>query len=201
VQHVQPYTAKQEITRVQTLTDGTKITTVEDINLARDAEGRTRRETIRTQNGDAVHTFQVFDYVAQTTYTWTVGANYSTIVNVFRQRPNPQPAATTPPPPPPQRYYPSHSESLPPQTIDGVYVEGNRNSRTTPAGYAGNDRDIVTTTESWFAPSLGMQIRLITDDPRTGKSTTETTDIKLSAPDPTLFQPPAGYTLRDTSPQ
>jgi len=198
-QHFQPYSAKQEITRIQTLGDGTTIRTVEEIYLARDAEGRTRRETIRTLNGDPVHMFQVFDYPTQTSYTWNVGANYPQVVTVFRRRTNPQPVAA-PPQPQPQRYYPYRMESLPPQTIDGLYVQGTRTVRTTPAGYDGNDRDIVSTTENWFAPSVGLQMRTIMDDPRTGKSTTETTEVKQSNPDPVLFQPPAGFQLRDSTP-
>lgn len=197
-QHVQPYTAKQQTTRVQTLADGTKITNVEEIYLARDAAGRTRRETVRTQNGDTLHFFEIFDYVTQTRYSWNVGRNYQQIVNVYHQRPNPQP--TAPQPAQPQRYYPYHSDSLPPQTIDGLYVEGTRYTRTTPAGYAGNDHDIVTTTESWYVPSLSLQMRIIMDDPRNGKSTTETTDVKQTDPDPALFLPPVGYQLKDSNP-
>jgi hypothetical protein len=44
-------------------------------------------------------------------------------------------------------------------------------------------------------------MRSVTDDPRNGKTTTEVTDLQQTAPDPTLFQPPTGYTIRDTNPQ
>jgi len=195
--HVQPYTAKQQVTRVQTLADGSTVRTVDVILLARDAEGRTRRETVRTQNGDLVHTFQIFDFVTQTRYTWNTGNNYPQVVNVYQSRPNPQPALPTYQA---QRYYPYRSESLPPQTISGVYTEGSRYIRTTPIGYVGNDRDLVTTTESWYAPALSLQMRSTIDDPRAGKTTTETTDINQADPDPALFQPPAGFTLKETNP-
>jgi hypothetical protein len=194
---VQPYTAKQELTHVQTLTDGTNIKTVEEISLARDAQGRTRRESVGTQNGDAVHSFQIFDPITQIRYTWNVGGNYPQVVTVYHQRPNPQPVVAQTPV---QRYYPYTSESLPPQTIGGLYVTGIHSTRTIPAGYEGNDHDLVTTTESWYAPSVGVQMRTITDDPRSGKTTIETTDLQQSDPDPTLFQPPAGYTLKDANP-
>jgi TonB family protein len=198
VQHVQPYTAKQETTRIQTLADGTTVRTVDEVYLARDAEGRTRRETVRTLNGEVIRFIEVFDYPTQTRYTWNVGANYPQVVNVYRPQPNRQAAAAPQPQPP--RYLPYRTESLPPQTIDGLYATGTRTTRTTPAGYAGNDHDLVTTTESWYVPSLSLQMRSITDDPRTGKVTTETTDVKQSDPDPALFQPPTGYALHESNP-
>jgi hypothetical protein len=37
------------------------------------------------------------------------------------------------------------------------------------------------------------------DDPRTGRSTTEVTDVQRTAPDPALFQPPAGFTLHENN--
>jgi hypothetical protein len=97
-------------------------------------------------------------------------------------------------------YFPYRNESLPPTTIDGIYVEGTRTVRTTPAGYDGSDRDISVTTESWFAPDLRMAIRSITDDPRNGKSTMETSDIQQTAPDPKLFELPEGYTVKEMTP-
>jgi hypothetical protein len=100
-----------------------------------------------------------------------------------------------------RHYFPYKNESLPPQTIAGIYVEGYRYSRTIPAGYEGNNRDMTTVTEYWTAPDLGIQMRSVTDDPRNGKTTTEVTDLQQTAPDPTLFQPPTGYTIRDTNPQ
>jgi hypothetical protein len=196
IKHVQPYTATQETTRTHTLSDGTTVKTVEETTLARDALGRTRTETVRTLNGEITHSFEIFDAFTQTRYTWTVGANQPQVVTVSHVQPDPQDAT----PPPPTRYYPTTTETLSPQTISDLYVEGTRTTRTTPAGYEGNDREIVTTTESWIAPALGLQMRLIIDDPRTGKVTTETSDVKQADPDPTLFHPPAGYQIKDAAP-
>jgi len=103
------------------------------------------------------------------------------------------------PPQPARRYYPYRTESLPPQTIAGLYANGSRSTRTVPASYEGNDRDLVTTTENWDSPELGLMLRSVTDDPRSGKSTTEATDFQRTA-DPALFQPPAGFQLKDATP-
>jgi hypothetical protein len=195
-----PYSAKQTTTRVQTLANGTNITTVTNAQIWRDADGRMRNETYNTMSDGTPYRFiSVYDPTARVRMSWTVG-NPSTqkIVTVYRYpQPVAQPAPTTPPTA--QRYYPTSNESLPPQTIDGLYATGSRNTRTIPAGYEGNDRDITTTQENWYSQVLGMQLRYISDDPRNGKSTTETSDIQQAAPDPALFKAPEGYQVKEAN--
>jgi hypothetical protein len=84
-------------------------------------------------------------------------------------------------------------EDLGADTIMGVAVRGSRTTATTPAGEEGNDQPLVRTDELWMAPSLGMVLRSITDDPRMGKIDREAVSVDLNNPDPALFQPPAGY--------
>ena len=196
-----PYIAKQQSTRVQTLADGTTITSVTQAQTWRDATGRTRMETTITQS----HFVTVTDNVARVRYSWNIDApNSAKIVTVYHYPQPAQPAAApaaSPTPASARRYFPYKQESLPPQTIAGIYVEGYRYTRTIPAGYEGNDRDMTTVTESWTAPDLGIQMRSVTDDPRTGKSTTEVTDLQQTAPDRALFELPQGYTVRESNPQ
>ncbi len=78
-------------------------------------------------------------------------------------------------------------------TIMGVAVRGSRTTVTTPAGAEGNDQPLVHTNELWMAPSLGIILRSVTDDPRMGKMNREAVSVDLNNPDPALFQPPAGY--------
>jgi hypothetical protein len=85
------------------------------------------------------------------------------------------------------------NEDLGKDTIMGVDVYGQRTTVTTPAGAEGNDEPLVRTDESWMAPSLGMVLRSVSDDPRMGKSSREVVSLDLSPPDPALFQPPADY--------
>jgi hypothetical protein len=198
--HYPPYTATQENRHVQTLADGTTITTVTQSLLARDAQGRTRMENIRTQpDGTEFRSVSLTDIAAGMRYTWTVSPPPPTkVVSVYHfNRPAAQALQLTANPAAARRYYPYINESLPPQTIDGYYVEGSRNTRTTPAGYEGNDRDLVFTNENWTSPVLGLSIRTIVDDPRNGKTTTELHDIQQTDPDPSLFIPPSGYTLKE----
>jgi TonB family protein len=93
----------------------------------------------------------------------------------------------------------SKTEELPAGSIAGLYVTGVRTTTTIPAGTAGNERDITVTSETWTSPDLKITVRQITDDPRSGKVTTELTDITRTDPDPALFQAPEGYAVRDMS--
>jgi hypothetical protein len=69
-------------------------------------------------------------------------------------------------------------EDLGTDTFLGVEVKGTRVTRTIPVGEIGNDVPLVTVSEMWSAPSLGLTLRDITDSAQSG---------------PSLFQPPEGY--------
>jgi hypothetical protein len=84
-------------------------------------------------------------------------------------------------------------EDLGTDTFLGVEVKGTRVTRTIPAGQIGNDVPLVTVSEMWSAPSLGLTLRDITDSAQSGKSTREAVSLDLGEPDPSLFQPPEGY--------
>jgi hypothetical protein len=97
---------------------------------------------------------------------------------------------------PPQRRMASNErtrEDLGTQTIQGVVASGTRMTRTTPAGAEGNDAPLVRVTEVWNAKSIGLMVREVTDDPRTGKRNKELVELSQSEPDPATFQPPEGY--------
>jgi hypothetical protein len=99
---------------------------------------------------------------------------------------------------PPQADRPQFTtESLGTQMIEGVSVEGTKRTRTLPVGAIGNDRPIVSVTESWFSPELKVVVLSKTSDPRTGESTMKLQNIDRSEPDPSLFQAPPDYQLVD----
>lgn len=87
------------------------------------------------------------------------------------------------------------------KTIAGVYAEGVRTTTTYPVGYMGNDRPIVNVRETWTAPDLKFVILSTDNDPRNGLRSTEMTDIVRAEPDPALFLPPEGYTIKDHYPE
>ena len=85
------------------------------------------------------------------------------------------------------------SQSLGTNTIQGVLVQGTLTTTTYPIGTVGNDRPIVTTSESWSSPELRLMILTKTSDPRSGESTRGVADLNRAEPDPALFQIPPGY--------
>ncbi len=89
------------------------------------------------------------------------------------------------------------SETLATQTIDGVLVEGRRSTMTYAVGTIGNDREIVTTNESWMSPDLGILVMSKSSDPRSGEHTFRLENLSRNPPDPALFTPPADYQIVD----
>lgn len=88
-------------------------------------------------------------------------------------------------------------ESLGIKMLEGVQVEGTRDVRTIPVGQIGNDRPLQTVWETWFSQELGIVVLRKISDPLNGNTVTEMKDIQRSEPSPSLFQAPAGYTVRD----
>lgn len=78
-------------------------------------------------------------------------------------------------------------EDLGTQTVQGVSARGSRNTVTSGNG--------AISDESWFSPALGIEVKAIHTDPRTGATTRTLTNIKPGEPDASLFRVPAGYTL------
>jgi hypothetical protein len=54
--------------------------------------------------------------------------------------------------------------------------------------------------ESWRSPELNIILLSVHEDPRTGTRTAEVTDLDRAEPDPSVFQVPEGYTVKDQNP-
>jgi hypothetical protein len=89
-------------------------------------------------------------------------------------------------------------EPLPARTIEGVAAQGHRVTTTIAAGAIGNDLPIVITSEEWFSPDLQVQVLTERKDPRNGDSSYRLLNIRRVDPDPSLFQVPADYTIKET---
>jgi hypothetical protein len=89
------------------------------------------------------------------------------------------------------------TESLGAQTMEGVAAEGKRTTRTIPAGKIGNERPIEITSEVWTSPDLHEVVLSKSNDPRIGEIVYRLTDIKRSEPDHSLFEVPAGFTVKE----
>jgi hypothetical protein len=93
-------------------------------------------------------------------------------------------------------------ESLGKQLIEGVEAEGSRSTLTILAGEIGNERPIEIVSERWYSPELQTVVMTRHSDPRFGETTYKLTNISRTEPDRSLFELPAGYTLKEeTLPQ
>jgi hypothetical protein len=79
--------------------------------------------------------------------------------------------------------------------INGVSARGTRSTTIVAAGSIGNDREFRSVEERWFSPELNMMVKTTSTDPRFGTTTRELTNINRANPDPSLFKPPADYTV------
>jgi hypothetical protein len=213
-----PYTATALTETTQTLADGNRIVNKTTAMLARDSQGRTRREETMDKIGPwAVHTPQlvfISDPVSQTTVV--LDTTHQTVL-AKGTKTTAQSAVTT-------RTVEKKmivsqgsndaveqkivvstgagesgqvkTESLGTQTIEGLIAEGKRTTRTIPAGQIGNERPLEITSEVWFSPELQIVVLSKRNDPRLGETVYRLTDIKRIEPDHSLFEIPSGYTFK-----
>jgi hypothetical protein len=187
-----PYSATAVTETVQALADGTRIMNQTTATIARDGEGRTRREqTLKIAgpfviNGDSPRLVFIHDAVAGVQYV--LDPRNHTARKQFS--PN-----RRPPGQPPFRPTPGKTEALGKQTIEGVEAEGVRSTVTIPTGQIGNDRPIEIVSERWESPELQVVILSKHKDPRLGETMYRLTGINRGEPAKSLFEVPANYTV------
>jgi hypothetical protein len=215
---IEPYTANQKTTTVQTLANGTTITRETNARRARDSSGRTFNESafdFPTPDGEdhKQSMFNVYDPVNQITINWSSQSKEATVFHLPApaQIPRAQLASSRPVPAPVpvtsslveasngDRLRPTR-EDLGTKTINGLEAKGTRMTTKYPVGRVGNDQPFTVTHETWMSTDLMIPVLQIDNDPRTGVRTMELTDIERGEPDSSLFQPPEGYTVRDQYP-
>jgi hypothetical protein len=211
-----PYTATATTESTQVLADGNKIVNKTSSFVARDSQGRTRRETdlhrIGTMPVDSPKTVFINDPTTHTQYIFTPGGEATKVIrseSIWKEGPQIIDLGGRHTQSMKQKVFfnvqDGHEgqqskesseqvkhEDLGTQTIEGVSAQGKRETVTIPAGQIGNERPIEIVTETWFSPELHTMVLRKHSDPRMGDSTYRLTDIKRNEPDASLFQPPAG---------
>lgn len=194
----EPYSLTSKTTISKKLTDGTWTTTVLEEHHLRDSEGRERSEFVNPANPVRPPAANITDPVAQTVINlqpWDKTAHVTHI-------PLPSPPAPRTPEqeakaaeiqariekqfalrPPPS------SSPLPPQTIKGVYAEGQR-TIITLASKTSDGEPVRVVEDTWTASDLKIRLAFTSDDPRGQKTTMTVTDLQRAEPDPALFQIP-----------
>jgi hypothetical protein len=89
------------------------------------------------------------------------------------------------------------TEPLGSQTIEGIVAEGTRQTHTIPAGQIGNQQPIQIVDEKWFSPELRIPVMTRHSDPREGETVFKLTNIVRTEPDPSLFQVPPDYKIKE----
>jgi hypothetical protein len=193
-------------TQIQTLSNGSQITTRTETREWQDVQGRRRTELRREHNGEMeFQSGSIFDPALRQTIALHPRAKVAEVTRFFVGSPVPQRPVDQEFNKAMQAEYQARSSSrielknerLEPSVILGECAEGNRNSQTIPSGEAGNDVEIRSVSESWWSPRLGIQLRSTTDDPRIGHVVDEVTELHLEAPDASVFQPPPDYQVFD----
>ncbi|MGH9723746.1 MAG: hypothetical protein ACRD41_01645 [Candidatus Acidiferrales bacterium] len=199
-----PFSATFTSESTQTLADGNVIRRNSSGSLARDSQGRTRRDMTlpamgpwATSGGAPPHAIFINDPVAGAQFVLEPDHK------IARKLPAPPDMDKT------RKNRRGHGErfasrnqnnetstSLGTQTINGVQAEGTRVTRTIAAGEMGNEKPIVITTERWYSPDLQTYVMTKRSDPRMGDSVYQLTNIQRSEPDAALFQVPSDYTVK-----
>ena len=94
----------------------------------------------------------------------------------------------------------TRTEALGSKYIEGVNATGTRTTHIIDAGSQGNDKPIVSVTETWFSPELKTAVLTETDDGQSGHSIMKLVNITRTEPLAQLFQVPSDYTVKDTQP-
>jgi hypothetical protein len=216
-----PYSGTIKTSHEQKLPDGNVIRSVMQARFARDSAGRTMAEMpLGCERGDDGQFHEeldvmVNDPVSRTTMSWHVGLGGHPKVAVVRyetdlsvqpvKRPDPTPEelerrqkmAQAARLQQQQQQSRTRTENLGTRDFNGISAEGTRTTRTIPAGEEGNDLPLVSINEMWIDKEMGLTLLSISDDPRTGRTTTEFEELNREEPDPALFAPPAGYTVQE----
>jgi hypothetical protein len=201
-----PFSASFSTETKQVLADGNQIQRSNTGTLARDSQGRTRRDMTLTglgllagSNQAASHVVMINDPVAGAQYVLEVDRKTARKMQLragekpgrgaedvpgatFRNRAGQNRATTV---------------SLGTQTINGVLAEGTRTTRTIPVGAIGNTNPIVITVERWYSPDLQTVVMMKRSDPRMGETIFQLSNIQRQEPDASLFQVPADYTVKE----
>jgi hypothetical protein len=196
-----PYSAVEVRTHQQTLAAGNSIQRQVQTNVYRDSQGRVRKETTRTGPDGQAHTrITIADPVAGT-ITVLDPKNKTAFTHPAKFSSGSTTADTTSPGTgTASRTGESEAnvkrETLAAQSIHGNMASGTRVTRTIPAGTIGNSQPLQTVRETWMSDDLKVPVKATVTDPRMGTMTMELTNINRSQPDPSLFQVPSDYTVK-----
>jgi len=204
-----PYSARTETEVVRTLADGNRIVNRTTGFVARDSEGRIRREQSLAAIGalvvgpQAPSVVAIHDPVEQVTYLLDARTRIARRMKGTDGTPrgNRRPGLGPPFDDTSKSGARTEEESLGTRTIDGLSAEGTRQTFTLPEGAVGNERPIQIVSERWYSADVQAQVATTHSDPRFGESRYRLTDVDRREPDKSLFEIPRDYTIQEGPPR
>jgi hypothetical protein len=203
-----PYSAQTETELVQRLGDGNRITGRWTGFIARDGEGRIRREQPLAAIGpflagpDSPRLIVIHDPVERV--TWFLDPAKKTARRL--PWPSSEPADSGGSPLPTfERPAPfgwgepaePRTEPLGERDIAGLPARGTRTSFVVPAGRIGNERPLEISSERWYSAELQGVLETRQHDPRLGEMRFRLIQVDRREPDRDLFEVPPGYAVED----
>lgn len=193
-----PYSATVTNTSVRTLADGNTIQRTTTGTVARDNEGRTyTSETVTGMFGQAGTKTMTFIADPVAGYVYTLNAETKTAMRRALHTPGGKEGfegrANGTRPANPNVVAVDKGT----QMVNGVNAQGKEMTRTIPAGTMGNEKPIVSKTETWYSPDLQVVIASTRTDPGEGTSSYALTNISRTEPAASMFQVPSDYTIKD----
>lgn len=165
--------------------------------VARDSEGRVRRE-IRgfiPADSDAeppLRSFTILDPVSGTRTTCTKAWMTCATSAFDRQLVLTADSANS---------GNSSSESLGHQVIEGLPVTGTRETSWNASGSRSAGRLALSHTDAWYSPDLHMDLSVVRSDPESGEITLTVTNLVQGEPDSGWFSIPPGYKVKSSTAQ
>ncbi len=184
-----PFTAKVLVTWNRPLVGGGMVSRKYYTRVARDSQGRVRRETREFIPADSnaeppLRTFTILDPVSSTRTTCTQ-ATLSCSTSPFQPRVNLTADGGT--------LSGAGSnvtrENLGRQTMDDLPVVGTRETVTSQD----STRVVLTHIDVWYSPDLQIDLSVDRSNPRLGELTLKVTELVRGVPDPSWFAVPSGY--------
>jgi hypothetical protein len=193
-----PFSGVDKIVWTRSAADGTTTTRYITSKIIRDGQGKLYREHHHFAAADAdpsktMYEFYILDPVARSRTACLPATHECTITQYEPQyTPRVQPAG---PFDNNRRFL--VRDALGTKTIGGLTVMGTKETIAIAAGTVGNDREVVSTREFWYAPDLKTNLAVTRIDPHNGKQEINLDIDSRSEPDPSVFAIPSGYSVKD----
>ncbi len=189
-----PFAAEGITETVQVLLDGNRIVRRNVTKQFRDRSGRTRREQTFEAFGpsspiSAKQIVFISDPVARIDYILDPASK------TLRKFSRSETAMSGQTGSVPTESSEVRKDDLGKRTIEGMECTGTKISATIPAGRIGNERPLVTVTETWYAPEIEAVVQSTTTDPRFGETSYHLRGVQRADQPPQLFEAPADYKL------